>query len=221
MVNLIFDIDGTLVKSTEFDTRLYLQAVADVLGTVKIHDDWDAYEHVTDSGILQQLLRENEIRDPVSAFDAVKSRFSALVEEHLEKEPCEPVPGTIEMLRQLARSEACRVGLATGGWRRTAIAKLESCAIDFQNIPLCSSDDAEARMEIMKLCLETMPATTGPVVYVGDGPWDLRASKGLGWKFVAIGDRLKGVHEPWFGDFEQLEDFERFDALLQEISPRA
>ncbi|MEM1179089.1 MAG: HAD family hydrolase [Acidobacteriota bacterium] len=205
MQSVIFDIDGTLIESTDFDSRLYRQAVTDVLGAVTIRDDWDDYRHVTDGGILRELLEENGISSSASAFGAVKERFIDLVESHLGLEPCTPVRGAAELLRQLDNSETHQIGLATGGWRRTAVAKLESAGLDFAGIPFCSSDDAEDRQEIMRRCLQNIPKPTGSVVYVGDGPWDLRASKGLGWGFIAVGDRLQKIHEPWIRDFARGE----------------
>ncbi|MEM8997222.1 MAG: HAD family hydrolase [Acidobacteriota bacterium] len=201
MATFIFDIDGTLVESTDFDSRLYRRAVADVLGEVVIHDDWDAYRHVTDGGILRQILDENGVEDPVGAFETVKSRFVALVDRHLEDAPCRAIPGAGAVLRTLRDAGTRRVGLATGGWGRTAVAKLRSAGLHFPEIPLFSSDHAEARTEIMRRCLEALPAPSGPVTYVGDGPWDLRAASSLGWGFVAIGPRLEGTHRPWIRDF--------------------
>jgi beta-phosphoglucomutase-like phosphatase (HAD superfamily) len=37
---VIFDIDGTLVDSTEFEGRLYVAAVLEVLGRVLIRSNW-------------------------------------------------------------------------------------------------------------------------------------------------------------------------------------
>ena len=52
---VMFDIDGTLVDSAGFDSELYVEAVRSVLN-VEIDSDWNAYEHVSDSGILEEVL---------------------------------------------------------------------------------------------------------------------------------------------------------------------
>ena len=41
----------------------------------------------------------------------------------------------------------------------------------------------------------------GRTVYVGDGEWDLRASRDLNWGFIAIGRNLQGKHGLWIRDF--------------------
>ena len=52
----MFDIDGTLVNSNDFDEECYLKAAETVL-SVKISSDWENYEHATDSGILNEVIK--------------------------------------------------------------------------------------------------------------------------------------------------------------------
>ncbi len=59
----MFDIDGTLVDSVGFDSRYYADAVRSVLN-VEIDDTWRPYKHVTDSGILEELLASREFDRP-------------------------------------------------------------------------------------------------------------------------------------------------------------
>ena len=61
-IAVIFDIDGTLVESSRFEDDLYVAAVRDVLGDVCIRERWSTYRHVTDTGILRQIMEENRIQ---------------------------------------------------------------------------------------------------------------------------------------------------------------
>jgi beta-phosphoglucomutase-like phosphatase (HAD superfamily) len=82
---VMFDIDGTLVDSAGFDTELYVEAVRSVLD-VSIHSDWNAYEHVSDSGILRQVLRDTRLDgDPKELAARVQQRFVALVSDYLRR----------------------------------------------------------------------------------------------------------------------------------------
>ena len=46
----MFDVDGTLVESYDFDGKCYVDAVYSVLGH-HLNSDWRKYNNVTDAGI--------------------------------------------------------------------------------------------------------------------------------------------------------------------------
>ena len=56
----MFDIDGTLVKSYDLDSRCFIESVKDVTG-IYVDSDWSKYRHVTDSGILEEIIEINGI----------------------------------------------------------------------------------------------------------------------------------------------------------------
>ena len=58
---VIFDIDGTLINSASIDDALYREAVRRVLGEVQLRPSLHAYDYVTDTGILYQIVADNEI----------------------------------------------------------------------------------------------------------------------------------------------------------------
>src|SRR5262245_32181119 len=60
---LVFDLDGTLTRTNEVDTECFVQALSDVLQIEKINTNWEEYEHTTDLGCLQQVVRERFNRD--------------------------------------------------------------------------------------------------------------------------------------------------------------
>jgi len=85
---VIFDVDGTLIDSNEFDSRLYTTAIRDVLGNdVLIRPRWIDYRHVTDAGILRELCGENGI-DPASCEARVRTRFGEIGFRISEIEGC-------------------------------------------------------------------------------------------------------------------------------------
>ena len=54
---VVFDIDVTLVDSSEVNSHLKVEAVEYVLG-IQVDDNWSRYTHVTDSGILNEIMDE-------------------------------------------------------------------------------------------------------------------------------------------------------------------
>jgi phosphoglycolate phosphatase-like HAD superfamily hydrolase len=202
---VMFDIDGTLVDSMRVDAHLYVRAVRETLGgDVYIDETWRPYVHVTDSGILDEILVQHRFPEPLDPLRAeVKRRFVELVRGHLEAgtSVLREVRGATALLRDLRARPDVRVAIATGGWAETALMKLAAIGVSVEGIGFASSSDAHARTKIMELAAEralrgAVPATR---TYLGDGAWDQRASAELGLRFIAIGRALE--HEPRFDDY--------------------
>ena len=47
MNHVMFDIDGTLLQSYEFDEQCYLAAIKEVTG-IDLLGNWESYPHITD-----------------------------------------------------------------------------------------------------------------------------------------------------------------------------
>ncbi len=201
MIAAIFDIDGTLTESFGFDGDCYIRAVKEVLGEVHIHDDWGKYEKVTDLGILLQIMKENGIDDS-SCIEKIKTRFSEMIQSYLENGgKCHSVTGAIEFLQSLSVNDRVKIGLATGGWGRTAKLKLQHAGFVLKNMNLVSSDDSDERIDIMKKCLNKLGNSFEKILYFGDAKWDLNACNQLGWNFIGVGKRLNGKCDVWIKDF--------------------
>jgi len=83
---ILFDIDGTLVDSMRVDSHLYARAVRETLGgNVYIDETWRPYVHVTDSGVLDEILVQHRFEEPLDELrSAVRRRFIELVRGHLD-----------------------------------------------------------------------------------------------------------------------------------------
>jgi phosphoglycolate phosphatase-like HAD superfamily hydrolase len=188
---VMFDIDGTLVDSAGFDTELYVEAVRSVLN-VEIDSDWNKYEHVSDSGILEQVLRDARLGgEPSDLAARVQRHFVGLVRDYLRRAPgsVREIVGAKRLVERLLDLANVRVGIATGGWEPTALLKLAHVGIGVPRLGFASSSDAHARTEIMQLAAQRAlrGAEHSRVTYFGDGAWDRRASEELGYEFVAVG----------------------------------
>lgn len=204
---VMFDIDGTLVDSAGFDSALYVEAVQSVLG-VEIDSDWSRYEHVSDSGILDEVLRRLEpAEDPVALAARVQRHFVGLVREHLERraETVREIAGARKLFERLCETPGVRVAIATGGWAPTARLKLAHVGIPVERAGFASSSDSKARTDIMRLAAER--ALRGDALaratYFGDGAWDQRASAALDYDFIAVGAGV--AHSVAFPDLRDTE----------------
>lgn len=189
---VLFDIDGTLLHSAAVDDALYREAVRQVLGDVRLRPTLHDYEAVTDTGVLGQILRDNDI--PGDPLDDVRSLFVQLLERHVDANgPFQEIPGASGFLRRLYASVDHAVAFATGGWRESAMLKLDSAGLDWTGLPLASSNDHHERTSIMEIALSQLGGRFEMVTYYGDGPWDRDACLALGWNFVAVGPQLGGI----------------------------
>ena len=198
----MFDIDGTLVESYDIDAQCFIDAVQEVMG-LSINSNWADYEHVTDEGILNEVLSNHGIsnRDAVKA--EIKRRFIQKLEVELAQEPVREIKGAASFLHRLQSMENVVVSLATGGWRESATLKLRSANIDYLSIPMASSDDHYSRTEIMKLAASRAAKDQYACTYFGDGIWDQAASAQLGFNFVLVGDKLN--HHQNIMDFQSID----------------
>ena len=191
---VILDIDGTLLNSNEIDDSLYLAAVRRVLGQAKVRESWSRYRNVTDGGILNEILSDNSLTCSAAMVATVRDHFVESIRRHIERDgPFTEIPGAREFVAGLQASHLHRVAYATGGWFASASIKLESAGFPLQGIPLASSDDYPDRESIMVHALKQLGCDFQSVTYYGDGDWDVAASKNLGWKFVAVGEKLGGL----------------------------
>ena len=190
-----FEIDGTLVDSDEFDAELYVQAVRNVLG-VSIDRDWDRYDNVTDSGILEQILNENDYpKSRVDIHFKVRTELLSLTESFLAKRPgtLREINGARELIENLKSRMAVAVAIATGGWEETAKLKLQGIGLNLDELAVATASDATSRIEIMKIA-ETR-SLNGRIAtkktYFGDGIWDKKASEELNYDFIGVGAGVK------------------------------
>jgi phosphoglycolate phosphatase-like HAD superfamily hydrolase len=191
---IVFDIDGTLIESMSIDSDLYFSSISAVLGPVKFRANLNDYDHVTDSGIIAQLLADNDFAAESSAIDLIQERYVASVSAHIESYgPFPTIHGATQFVDRLRDSKEHKVAIATGGWKGSAILKLETSGIDVNGIPVASCDDSHSRAEIMRVALARLGDGFESVTYFGDAEWDRRACQTLGWDFVPVGSDLGGI----------------------------
>lgn len=191
---VIFDIDGTLLQSDTTDDTLYLAAVREVLGNVKVRPSWGMYTQYTAAGILAEILGDNAIEVTPETVAAVRDCFVAGVGCHVSaRGPFAEVPGAKAFVQSLHKSTTHRVAYATGGWHGAAQLKLSASEFPVMGIPLATSDDHIDRQEIMLHALRQLGGAFDTVTYYGDGHWDAKAAKSLGWQFVPVGRKLNGL----------------------------
>ena len=200
---VLFDIDGTLTQSFEYDREVFSLALADVIGSAYIDTDLDAYLATTSAGVTREAFQRSLGRGPrPEEFEEAERRVLWHLEKRYRESPRAfvEVPGATRCVAQLRKLDGAVVAIATGCWRREAMFKLQSSGFRPDGIPLATSDDDEARQRIMEISVKRALVFYGcsrfdRIVSIGDGLWDLQAARALGYGFIGIGARLQALRE--------------------------
>lgn len=194
MKAIILDIDGTLLDSMAIEPDLYFSSISAVLGSVEFRENLNDYDHVTDSGVIAQVMEDNALPSGSGAIESIRNRFVASLAEHIKTDgPFSEIPGAARFINRLRDSKEHDVAIATGSWRRSALLKLETSELNVDGIPVFSCDDSPSRTEIMRIALSQLGNMYESVTYFGDAEWDRRACETLGWQFVPVGSGLGGI----------------------------
>lgn len=223
MMLTVFDIDGTLCRTSGLDDACWCQAAREILGIDEMSTDWSDYPHSTDEAIASALIREHHGVEPDRALlDRLRDHFVSLLEAtHAGDPSCvRATPGAPELLSRLSDA-GHPVAIATGGWTPSARFKLTGSGIAWEGLPAAYACDAHPREQIITLAMERAAAMHScdveaftRVVYVGDGLWDLRAAGALGISFLGIasGNRARQLESA--GAPMVLEDFTDQERVL-------
>jgi len=187
-------VDGTLIESMAIDSKLYLSSVTAVLGPVEFRANLNDYDNVTDSGIITQLMDDNKLTLEPSTIDSIQTLFIEGLIKHIQTDgPFPALHGATQIIDRLRVSTEYGVAIATGGWKKSALLKLESSGFNVDGIPIVSCDESPSRTEIMRIALERLGSDFDSATYFGDADWDRRACRTLGWDFVPVGTDLGGI----------------------------
>lgn len=195
---IIFDIDGTLTQTSEVDAKCFAQAIKDALGVADINTNWSSYRYSTDSGLIKEIYEEFLQRKPSHGeTNAIRDCFvNNLKHEWLkDKALYNPVLGAETIFQQISQLANWHLAIATGGWKQSALFKLDSANIAHAEIPKAYADDHVERIEIINTAIKHAQTRNGinqyqQIIYVGDRLWDKRAAEQLNIGFIGVGSEF-------------------------------
>jgi phosphoglycolate phosphatase-like HAD superfamily hydrolase len=227
---LVFDVDGTLTATNEVDTRCFARAFFEAFG-IAPDTRWHVYPHRTDSGIICHSFSQHFRRAPTSIeLDLFRERFLILLESEWRADPRNftAIAGAVKAFTEIAQQRGYALALATGGWRASALFKLEKAHIPVAGLPAAFADDATEREEIARIAIARArihhQQQFHRIILVGDSDCDVTTATRLGLGFVGIAAdgndsvlRTAGV-ELVLRDYE---DFATFMRTVETVSLRA
>ncbi|MGH7951420.1 MAG: HAD family hydrolase, partial [Limisphaerales bacterium] len=204
------------------DEGCFVGALLDVFGFENVNTDWSIYRHTTDSGILAELFESRLNRVPnQTEICRFQNQFFELLKKSAQSfNGFELIAGVEILLNELAGRKDFGIALATGGWKTSAEWKLNAAKLNFQFHAAAFADDNISREGIMECAQQRalkhyQQTQFDSVTYFGDGIWDLRAAKNLGYHFVGIGSEAKAERLRNAGAKIVLSNYLQVDSLMQ------
>ncbi len=225
-MNLVmFDMDGTLTDTFSLDENCYVLAIEQALGLTAVVTDWESYPHASSSYCLEAIVLHARGHAPTAAEShAVQQRMILLMENLYRRHGrgTAEIPGAAACLASL-QAAGYAVAIASGDWEATGRHKLSSARIPCAGLPAAFCEASHVRTEIMRASLARASAHHGGaqferIVYVGDGAWDVRACRELGWPLIGVGRGAHGERLRRLGATQVIADYQPLDPFLAALA---
>jgi phosphoglycolate phosphatase-like HAD superfamily hydrolase len=224
---VLFDIDGTLLRSGGAGRASMERALTEVFGSPGSSEYH--YGGKTDKQIVRDLMRREGFTD-----DAIDSQMDQLLDSYVAGLAGElearsrtvlVCDGVIELLDALDKEERVVVGLLTGNIESGARAKLTAAGLDPSRFRVNAfGSDHELRPELPAVAQRRASELLGVdvhgnrLVIIGDTPADIQCGEAIGARAIAVATggytvEQLAAYEP-YALFESLADT---DAVLNSI----
>lgn len=212
---LIFDIDGTLTNTTKVDDKCFIKAFEQTFSISIKGYDWSKLQNVTDWGITEEIILNKLGRLPTSfEYEEMIANFVAHLEQEniKDKSQFDEVKGAVTYFNYLKSKPGYQLGIATGGWKKSALLKLNTIGIDVSGVAFSTSNDYKSREDITQHAIRQLKdkliEQVEEIIYFGDGIWDYKTCKKLGIRFIGIDASGNGTLKK-IGANEVFRDFTR------------
>ena len=171
----LFDLDGTLIDSTDLIMAAYRHTMQTHLGAVPDEDAWRAG---FGRPLRTQLARFARTRAEVDAMTATYADYSDRHHDAMVG----PYPAIRDVLAALRRP-GLRFGVVTSKNRRSTARGLAVCRLEgFFDVCVTVDDVVESKPHPapVRAALERLAAASGDTVFIGDSPHDVAAGRAAG-----------------------------------------
>jgi len=193
MIRLVlFDIDGTLIRTAGAGVGAFVQAFADEFG-IRNGVDRLQFAGRTDTSLVREVFHTHGIPPTPQHFRRFFDRYVFLLDERLRRLGGEIIPGVLPFLDALTRLQPPPLlGLLTGNIRLGAEIKLRHFGLWDRFRTGAFADEAEDRAEIAALARRRGERLLGralehdEVLVVGDTPHDIHCARAIRARVLAV-----------------------------------
>jgi phosphoglycolate phosphatase-like HAD superfamily hydrolase len=185
---IVFDVDGTLIGGEATDWASFDAAFEEVAGFALDEPFLQSIGEITAQAIVHQALAGLSLDERRSKERQVRDGYlrRLIKAQHSDPSTFTACEGVHDLLCDL-KEKGVSVAIATGDWRETILFKMQAAGIRFDEFPIVTSSDFYSRADIISASVARSGRKLAEAIYVGDGLWDLRATKKLGIPFIGVG----------------------------------
>ena len=197
---VLFDLDGTLMKTYYGDDNSFLLAIGELIPIDPELKYWHDCKNLTDSAVFDHIYNKVVSRSPTpSEIVSMQGRFLTRMQQKTQTHPdfFDEVAGAVSLVEELVAKEDVLVGVATGGWRELADFKLSHAKFPMNDISVIGSDDHFSKTEFVRALMDRIKKEEGitefeSIHYLGDSTYDLNCSAELGIEFIGVDYKQNG-----------------------------
>jgi phosphoglycolate phosphatase-like HAD superfamily hydrolase len=213
MHTILFDIDGTLIRSGGAGRDALEAALLEEFG--KVGSEAIDIHGRTDRGIIRSLLTYHGVEYSPVAWERFRTAYLRALPEQLRIRGGYVLPGVPELLQRLVSRDDVAVGLLTGNMREGARIKLSHFEL-FHHFRFGGFGDVHYERD--EVARDAYAAATqhwgqapepNTVWVIGDTPSDVQCARAIGAKAIAVATGFSGL--------ECLADC-RPDLLMKDLS---
>lgn len=222
---IIFDIDGTLTDTKNVDDKCFIKTFEKVFGIDIKNQDWNELQNVTDWGITEEIIQKEFNRLPTEKeYEQMIDEFVGFLkfEKATDISQFKAVKNATDFFNYIKNESNYKIGIATGGWEKSAKLKLETIGINLNGVALSNSNKYKSREDITKDVIYQLDGKSdkmNEVIYFGDGEWDFRTCQKLGIRFIGIDITNNGNLSKLDADFV-FENFEEREMIIKKIETK-
>lgn len=196
MYLVLFDIDGTLLRTGQMGQTSAREALIKVFGTPGRIDHFYPGGR-TIEGIFFDTLSESDFneKDYIERRDELYAEFFLLFQNKLDhgQHRIYPLPGALTVLGELSNNNEILLGLVTGNHHKTAELKLQAAGItpDLFKVGAFGHESAD-RNDLVPLARKRAEELTGmdysgqSTIVIGDTTRDVISAKSAGARSIAL-----------------------------------
>jgi phosphoglycolate phosphatase-like HAD superfamily hydrolase len=189
---VLFDIDGTLLRSDGAGVAAMLRALTELHGDRGFTFEGVEIAGALDSVLFARMMAHHGLPDHAEAHDRFLDTYRAELARSLTADRVRRMPGAAELARATAGRGAA-TGLLTGNYRDTAFIKLDAAGIDRTLFPFGAfGTDGSIRRQLTPVALARAAAHHGRpfdyarTVVIGDTPLDVDCAKAHGCRAIGV-----------------------------------